>query len=168
MTHPTRNENILDLFLIENPTLVKCVEVRPGIADHDSVLSEVFIKPQTSRQKPWPMSMYKKADWEGLETHILAFQESFLSTCEDRTANSLWEDFKRALHSGIEQYMFPSELSVLSQYCHGSHKTVGGPCAKGIICSTNRNSTDALQTDKLTLNPNIWSIRCSKIPTTDT
>ena len=27
----------------------------------------------------------------------------------------------------------------------------------------NTNSTDALQTDKLTLNPNIWSIRCSNI-----
>ena len=76
LTHPTRNENILDLFLIDNPTLVKSVEVRPVIADHDSVLSEVFIKPQTSRQKSRPL--YKKADWEGLETHILAFQDSFV------------------------------------------------------------------------------------------
>ena len=52
VTHPTRNENILHLFLIDNPTLVKSVEVRPGIADHDSVLSELLIKPHISRQKP--------------------------------------------------------------------------------------------------------------------
>ena len=110
VTHPTRNENILDLFLIDNPTLVKSVEVRPDIADHDSVLSGVFIKTQISRQKPRLMFIYKMADWEGLETHMLAFQKSFLSTCEDRTVNSLWEDFKRALHIDIEQYMFPSGL----------------------------------------------------------
>ena len=114
MTHPTRNENILDLFLIDNPTLVKFVEVRPGIADHDSVLSEVFIKPQISRQKSRLMFMYKKADWEGLETHMLAFQKSFLSICEDRTVNSLWEDFKRAIHSGIEQYVPQRTISAKS------------------------------------------------------
>ena len=45
VTRPTRNENILDIFLIDNPTLGKSVEVIPGIADHDSVLSEVFKKP---------------------------------------------------------------------------------------------------------------------------
>ena len=33
-----RNEIIVDLFLIDNPTLVKSVEVRPSIVDHDSVL----------------------------------------------------------------------------------------------------------------------------------
>ena len=104
VTQPTRNENILELFLIDNPTLVMSVEVRPGIADHDVVLSEVFIKPQTSRQKPILMYLYKKTDWEGLETHVLEFQKTFKSTCDDKSVNSLWEDFKRALQSGLEQY----------------------------------------------------------------
>lgn len=49
VTLPTRYDNILDLFLIDNPTLVKSVEVRPGIADHDNVLSEVFIIPQVNK-----------------------------------------------------------------------------------------------------------------------
>ena len=105
VTHQTRNENILDLFLIDNPTLVKSVEVRPGIADHDAVLSEVFIKRQISRQRPRLMYLYKKADWEGLEAHMLAFQKSVLSTCEGKSVNSLWEDFKRALLSSIDQYV---------------------------------------------------------------
>ena len=83
VTHPTRNENILDLFLIANPTLVKSVEVRPDIADHDSVLSEVFIKTQISRQKPRLMFIYKKADWEGLETHMLAYQKSVTCLATD-------------------------------------------------------------------------------------
>ena len=111
VTHPTRGENILDLFLIDNPTLVKSVEVRPGISDHDTVLAEVFIKPQISRQKPRLMFLYKKADWEGLESHMLAFQQSFFANFEDKTVNSLWEDFKRALQSGIEQYVPQRSIS---------------------------------------------------------
>ena len=31
MTLPTRNESILDLFLVDNSTLVKYVEMQPGI-----------------------------------------------------------------------------------------------------------------------------------------
>ena len=41
------------------------------------------MKPQILRPKPRLMFMYKKADWEGLETLMLAFQKSFLSTYED-------------------------------------------------------------------------------------
>ena len=36
---------------------------------------------------------------------MLAFQKSFLSTCEGKLLNSLWGNFKRALHSGIGQYV---------------------------------------------------------------
>ena len=49
VTHPTRFVNILYLFLIDNPTLVRYVENKPGIADHDVVLSEIFIKPQINK-----------------------------------------------------------------------------------------------------------------------
>ena len=69
--HPTRNENILDLFLIDNPTLVKCVEVRSGIADYAASFLR-FYKPQICKQKPSIMHLYKNADREGLETHMLA------------------------------------------------------------------------------------------------
>ena len=105
LTHPTRGDNILDLFLIDNPTLVKSVEIKPGIADHNAVLSEVFIKPQVYKQKPRLMYMYKKADWEGFENHMLSFQESFLVSHEGKSNNLLWDEFKGALQSGIEQFV---------------------------------------------------------------
>ena len=111
VTQPTRNENILVLFLIDNPTLIRSVEVRTGIADHDAVLSEVFIKPKISRQIPRLTYLYKKADWEGLETHMLEFQKSFMSTCDDKSVNSLWEDFQRALQSGIQRYVPQRSIS---------------------------------------------------------
>ena len=167
MTHLTRNKNTLNLFLIDNKTLVKSVEVRPCIADHDSLLSEVFIKPQISRQKPRLMFMYKKADWEGLETHMLAFQKLFLSTCEDRTVNSLWEDFKKAVRSGIEQYVpqrtisTKSSLQLITQDIRRSMR-------KRDHLFNKYKQYRCLETDKLIFNPNIWSIRCSKMPITDT
>ena len=84
---------------------MKSVDIKPGIADHDAVLSEVYIKPQVSKQKPRLMFVYKKADWEGLESHMHLFQESFLASHEGKSINLLWEDFKVALHSGIEKHV---------------------------------------------------------------
>ena len=49
--------------------------------------------------------MYKKADWEGLESHMHLFQESFLASHVGKSINSLWEEFKGALHSGIEKHV---------------------------------------------------------------
>ena len=106
MTHPTRGDNILDLFLIDNPTLVKSVEIKSDIADHVAVLSEVFIKQQINKQKPRLMYMYKKSDWEGFENHVLSFQESFLMSHEGKAINLLWDEFKGTLQSGSDQF-FP-------------------------------------------------------------
>ena len=45
VTEPTRHDNVLDLILTSNPTLVSKVECLPGLSDHDIVLAEVAIKP---------------------------------------------------------------------------------------------------------------------------
>ena len=40
LNKPTRGENVLDLFLTNNPSLVSNVSIIPGIADHDIVSCE--------------------------------------------------------------------------------------------------------------------------------
>ena len=35
VSEPTRGDNIFDLFLTTNPTLVNSVEILPGLSDHD-------------------------------------------------------------------------------------------------------------------------------------
>ena len=76
------------------------------------------------------MYLYKNADWEGLETFMLAFQKSCMSTCEGKSVNPLLEDFKSALHSGMGN-MFLSGLPVQIRHCPRSHKTLKRrPCAK--------------------------------------
>ena len=58
VSDPTRGDNILDLFLTSNHTLVKHVDVHPGISDHDLVYSEVFTKPVETRQTPRSRSVF--------------------------------------------------------------------------------------------------------------
>ena len=45
VTEPTRQENVLDLFLTTNPTLINKVNCSPGLGDHDIVSAEAMLKP---------------------------------------------------------------------------------------------------------------------------
>ena len=67
VTSPTRGQNILDLFLTTNPTLVDNVFITPGLSDHDIVLTQVNIKPEVLKQVPRNIHLYKKADWDQLK-----------------------------------------------------------------------------------------------------
>ena len=59
---PTRLNNTLDLFLTTNPTLVNKITTLPGLSDHDAVYVDVNIKPQSNKQTPRKVYIFKKAD----------------------------------------------------------------------------------------------------------
>jgi hypothetical protein len=42
---PTREENLLDIVLTTNATLVKSSTNIPGLADHDIIITDAIIKP---------------------------------------------------------------------------------------------------------------------------
>ena len=52
VNEPTRMDNTLDLVLTNNDTLVKRVDIIPGISDHDAVFTKVDISPRKNRQRP--------------------------------------------------------------------------------------------------------------------
>lgn len=89
VTEQTRGENILDLFLTNNPTLVKKINILPGIVDHDIVYTEVSIRPQTNRQIPRIMPIVKRADLDGFSQHMSSFKTTFLNHHEDKSVNLL-------------------------------------------------------------------------------
>ena len=62
VTSPTRGQNILDLFLTTNPTLLDNASITPGLSDHDIVLIQVNVKPEVLKQDPRNIHLYKKAD----------------------------------------------------------------------------------------------------------
>ena len=100
VSKPTRGENILDLFLTSNYTLVNIVDVKPGISDHDLVLSEVFTKPVETRQPPRSAYLYRKADWGGFQTYMEKVKEDVLASATSKSVEELWISFKSSINEG--------------------------------------------------------------------
>ena len=75
VTSPTRGQNILDLFLTSNPTLIEKVSVLPGLSDHNIVMAEVNAKPTVMKQVPRNILLYKKADWGQLKESMREFHK---------------------------------------------------------------------------------------------
>ena len=72
VTQPTRQDHVLDLFLISNPTLVTDITILPGLGDHDIVQAEVAVKPTQVNPKR------RKADWTTFRSKLKAYQTEFL------------------------------------------------------------------------------------------
>ena len=62
VTSPTRRDNVLDLFMTNNHTLVNNVKVIPGISDHNAVLIDMEIKKGQNIQKPRRIPLWKKTE----------------------------------------------------------------------------------------------------------
>ena len=104
---PTRENNIhvLDLFLTNNPTLVDSVSVTPGMSDHDAVISVIKLRPSIQKMKPRTIQIYSKADWEGMRHDMQKFQSSFLSTCEGKSTEQLWQEFTAEIDQIVKKYV---------------------------------------------------------------
>ena len=94
VTEPTRQDNVLDLFLTTNPTLINKVNCSPGLGDHDIVSAEAMLKPTLQKQKPRKVLLFGKADWPTLKAKMKLYQESFLSDHLVKTVEELWTDFQ--------------------------------------------------------------------------
>ena len=60
---PTRGENILDLFMMSNPTLVDAVSTFPGVSNHNIVCCVVDTIPKLVKQSRGKTFLYQRADW---------------------------------------------------------------------------------------------------------
>ena len=85
---PTRRENILDLT--NSPTLVRHMEMIPGIGDHDSAIkADSMIKPMVSQCKPRKIYQYHKGDMTALKSYLKDFQDTFLANCDGKSVEEL-------------------------------------------------------------------------------
>ena len=105
VTEPTRGENILDLFLTSNHTLVKNVAVHPGISDHNLVYSEVLTKPVETRQIPRSSYLHRRTDWEGFKTYMDKVKEDFLANSTFKSVEELWTSFKSLVNEGLSRFI---------------------------------------------------------------
>lgn len=109
---PTRGNHILDLFLTNNPSRVNRAQVIPGISDHDAVLVVINTSARMKTQKPRKIHLYKKADWDGLRSHITNLHES-LSKSKKYISDSvadLWQSISSSIEEGVNTFI-PSKMS---------------------------------------------------------
>ena len=109
---PTRDSNILYLFLTTNPTLVKRVSILPGISDHDIVQIQVNTSAKILFQKPRSISLYKKANWNGMKQSLEAYHQDMLESGKYSSLNAvqLWSDLQSTLTS-LTNIFIPLKLS---------------------------------------------------------
>ena len=109
MTEPTREDNILDLILTSNPTLVSKVECLPGLSDHDIVSAEVALKPTEAKQKRRTIHLYNKADWTTFRSKIKEYQTKFLTEHNGRSVEEFWSNHTDKLDQLTDQCI-PSKV----------------------------------------------------------
>lgn len=74
----TRNENILEIFLTTNHTLVNSVEILPDISDHDIILTSFNAIPTLLKQKPRTCHIYSKSNWLDFKSYMIATSDQIL------------------------------------------------------------------------------------------
>ena len=68
---PSRENNILDLFLTNQPSLVKSCNTIPGISDHNMIIVDTDLKPRYNKPKKREINIFKKANWDQIKTDII-------------------------------------------------------------------------------------------------
>jgi len=103
---PTRKDNILDLLLTNCPHEVFRVEVIPGLSDYDAVLAEFDLCPVKIRQKPRPIALFHKADWDSISLSMESTRVQ-LQTIYDGNASSsvMWDTFRDSITSSVKKFI---------------------------------------------------------------
>ena len=87
---PIRKENILDLYLTNSHTLVRHMEMIPGIGDLASAIKvDSMIKPMVSQCKPRKIYQYHKGDMTALKSDLKDFRDTFLANCDGKSVEEL-------------------------------------------------------------------------------
>ena len=103
---PTRDENTLDLFSTNNETLITRCTVIPGISDHDAVLIESRLRPQKKARPTRHVPIWKRADWNGIKTHIeTAWSNLPEEDKDEETAEHLWDWLTSTLEEAIKAFI---------------------------------------------------------------
>ena len=103
VTEPTRQNNILDLFLCTNPTLVNHIGCHAGLGDHDLVTAQCSLKPSVHKQKPRRVQLFKKADCPKLKSLMADFKDRFIAEHIGKPVDRLWTEFTEALEKFSSQ-----------------------------------------------------------------
>ena len=111
VTQPTRINNILDIFLTNNPTLVERSSLLPGLSDHDGIpLIIISSKPKIIKTKPRKVFLYSKADTKRIKEEFLNHSNALMnSNHTTRSVSDLWAEFESKVKSVMDSHI-PSRV----------------------------------------------------------
>jgi len=106
----TRCQNLLDLFCVNKPSLVKTIISIPGISDHSIVLADCDLKAVIIKKPPRKVYQWSKADWQQIREHTVSYANKFLAIAPTRSANANYIDFKTYMEDLLNS-LIPSKFS---------------------------------------------------------
>ncbi|CAC5371135.1 unnamed protein product [Mytilus coruscus] len=107
---PTRGNNLLDIVVTSNPSLIKTSSNAPGISDHDMIVTDCDTKPHYQSKKPRKYYIYSKAKWEDLHKDLTILSTNITEMYHTgATVQELWDKFKTDLYSNLDNHI-PSKL----------------------------------------------------------
>ena len=107
---PTRNDNILDLFFTNRPTLVQECYSAPGISDHEIVM--VTLEPQAFYNliNSYKIYLWNKVKFSELKENMCNFAAEFCDHFSDETrVEILWMHLRDKLLFLLDKFV-PSKL----------------------------------------------------------
>ena len=101
---PTRENNILDIFLTNRPSLVSRCTTIPPISDHDIVLVDSKIKAARVKPISRTISVWKKADWDKMKIETQNFS-SELTKKKNANTQEIWDEINEHLQTMMNRHV---------------------------------------------------------------
>ena len=105
-TESTRLDNILDLILTSNPSLVISSMSAPGVSDHDLVITDFNIKVEYQTKVKRTGYNFNKANWVEIKKHLNTTLTPLLEN-KNYDINQLWDKFKKEINH-VKKSFVPS------------------------------------------------------------
>ena len=111
ITTPTRQNNILDIFITNRPSLTSQCHTIPGLGDHHAI--SIHSSAQARRAKPIrrKIHLWRHADIDKLKQDACTFTTSFTETFTiNSSIHTMWDNIKSNLTELHEQHI-PSKFT---------------------------------------------------------
>ena len=113
VTSPTRENNILDLVLINVSFLIQNASNLPGLSDHGMVSVEILISPVRIKQPGRKIFFYKNWKFDLINEDLAEYYTSISNDMlESLSANDLWINFKHVLSTTMEKHISTKMISL--------------------------------------------------------
>lgn len=109
ITNPTRkaasSANILDLFLTNHPAICLDLSHMDGLSDHDIIIGNLSVLPKKGHVTNKYIRCYKKANFDIINSELLAFSNEFLAVYSRQSVEENWTWLKNTLINLIDMHI---------------------------------------------------------------